>query len=225
MLLSERDGQGQTFITHKKNGGIKWKHHRQSNRIKSITGSIRKKNTLKNYEFLFTRFTDEFGDRDLDAITPDEILYFLTRLTQGTKQTTKRNRYSSLKAFFNYVRNSIDLEIHNPCDTPILRNVFRDRRPHQWEIIEKDLIDEIFFRAQKPRKRIMLELMAWAGMQVGEVLKIRPVDIQDRKITLPDPKSGKESEAVFIPQKIADRLKDYISEKGIEPDQRIFPFT
>ncbi len=71
----------------------------------------------------------------------------------------------------------------------------------------------------------MLELMAWAGMQVGEVLKIRPVDIQDRKITLPDPKSGKESEAVFIPQKIADRLKDYISEKGIEPDQRIFPFT
>jgi len=39
-------------------------------RIKSTTGSIRKKNTLKNYEFLFTRFSDEFGDRDLDSITP-----------------------------------------------------------------------------------------------------------------------------------------------------------
>jgi hypothetical protein len=72
----------------------------QLNRIKSITGSIRKKNTLKNYEFLFTRFSDEFSDRELESITPDEILSFLTRLTEGNKQTTKRNRYTCLKAFF-----------------------------------------------------------------------------------------------------------------------------
>jgi len=52
----------------------------QLNRIKSITGSIRKKNTLKNYEFLFTRFSDEFSDRELESITPDEILSFLTPL-------------------------------------------------------------------------------------------------------------------------------------------------
>ena len=65
--------------------------------------------------------------------------------------------------------------------------------------------------------RIMLELMARGGMRVGEVLKIRPIDVLDRKITLPDPKSGKESESVFIPQKVADRLKEYIKEKGIEP--------
>jgi site-specific recombinase XerD len=50
---------------------------------------------------LFTRFNDEFGKRELESITPDEILSFLTRLTKGNNQTTKRNRYSSLKAFFN----------------------------------------------------------------------------------------------------------------------------
>ena len=71
----------------------------------------------------------------------------------------------------------------------------------------------------------MLELMARGGMRVGEVLKIRPIDVHDRKITLPDPKSGKQSEVVFIPQKVADRLKEYIKEKGIEPEQRIFPIT
>ena len=42
----------------------------------------------------------------------------------------------------------------------------------------------------------MLELMAKGGMRIGEVLKIRPVDVKDRKITLPDPKSGLESEIV-----------------------------
>ena len=180
---------------------------------------------MKNYEFVFTQFQDEFGDRLADSITPDEILSFLTKLTDGTKQSTKRNRYSSLKAFFNYIKNSIDPNFQNPCDTPILRKIFKDRKAPPWPIFEKELIDEIIFKTTNPRNRIMLELMARGGMRVGEVLKIRPIDVQDRKITLPDPKSRKESEVVFIPQKVADRLKDYIKEKGIEPEQRIFPIT
>ena len=177
---------------------------------------------MKNYEFVFTHFQDEFGDSLVDAITPDEILSFLTKLTDGTKQSTKRNRYSSLKAFFNYIKNSIDPNLQNPCDTPILRKIFKDRKAPPWPIFEKELIDEIIFKTTNPRNRIMLELMARGGMRVGEVLKIRPIDVQDRKITLPDPKSRKESEVVFIPQKVADRLKDYIKEKAIEPEQRIF---
>ena len=34
------------------------------------------------------------------------------------------------------------------------------------------------------------------------------IDIQDRKLILREPKSGKEHEIVFIPQKVADRLRD-----------------
>ena len=71
----------------------------------------------------------------------------------------------------------------------------------------------------------MLELMARGGMRVGEVLKLRPMDVHDRKLTLRDPKSGKEREHVFIPQKVADRLKEYIRDNGIEPDHRIFPIS
>ena len=71
----------------------------------------------------------------------------------------------------------------------------------------------------------MLELMARGGMRVGEVLKLTPRDIEYRKLILTDPKSGKEAEVVFIPQKVADRLKDYIRDMGIGPGQRIFPIT
>ena len=94
-----------------------------------------------------------------------------------------------------------------------------------WKIVEKDLVDEIIFRTMKPRNRIMLELMARGGMRVGEVLKIRPMDIQDRKLTLAGPKSGKESEVVFIPQKVADRLKEYVKDSGARPEQRVFPIS
>jgi len=52
-------------------------------------------------------------------------------------------------------------------------------------------------------------------MRIGEVLKLIPKDIEDRKLTLRTPKSGKEREIVFISQKIADRLKEYITRKGI----------
>lgn len=107
----------------------------------------------------------------------------------------------------------------------MLRKMFRARPIVSWEIIEKDVIDEIIFTTVKLRNRLILELMARGGMRVGEVLKLRPRDVHDRKLTLKDPKSGKEREHVFIPLKVADRLKEYIREKEIQPHQRIFPIS
>jgi integrase/recombinase XerD len=150
-------------------------------------------------------------------------LGFLNKITEGTKQQTKRIRYSYLSAFFNFIKTNINQDFHNPCDTPLLRKMFRAKPVTSWEIIEKEVIDEIIFKTEKPRNRLILELMARGGMRVGEVLKLTPRDVQDRKLTLRDPKSGKEREHVFIPQKVADRLKEYIRNKSIQPDQRVFP--
>jgi len=96
----------------------------------------------------------------------------------------------------------------NPCDTPMIRKLYRERVVSKWEIIGKETVDEIIFRTVKVRNRLILELMARGGMRIGEVLKLRLNDIQDRKLILREPKSGKEHEIVFIPQKVADRLRD-----------------
>jgi integrase/recombinase XerD len=93
----------------------------------------------------------------------------------------------------------------------------------RWEIIEKETIDEIIFRTVKVRNRLILELMARGGMRIGEVLKLTMRDIQDRKLILRQPKSGKEHEIVFIPQKVADRLRDYAIQTCKSPEDRIFP--
>ena len=82
----------------------------------------------------------------------------------------------------------------------------------------------MIFRTRSQRNRLMLELMARGGMRIGEVLKVRAGDVSDQKIILYDPKSGKESEAVYIPKKVAERLKEYISAKNLSPNERIFPF-
>jgi integrase len=184
-----------------------------------------KKNSLKNYQLLLSSFSEIFDDRKLDTLRSEEILTFLTQFTEGTKQSTKRLRYSLLSSFFNFIKNSFDPEFQNPCDTLLLRKVFRGTKPNQWKIIDKEVVDEIIFRTDNLRNRVMLELMARAGMRVGEVLKLKPKNIEDRKLIISDPKSGREAEAAFIPKKVADRLKEYIRSESIEANQRIFPIT
>ena len=81
----------------------------------------------------------------------------------------------------------------------MVRKQYRERIVSKWKIIEKETVDEIIFRTTKPRNRLMLELMARGGMRIGEVLKLRLKDLQDRKLILKEPKSGREHELVFIP--------------------------
>jgi len=57
-------------------------------------------------------------------------------------------------------------------------------------------------------------------MRISEVLKLTPSDINNRRLTLREPKSGREQEFIFIPQRLADSFKNYIREKGIQPNQR-----
>jgi integrase/recombinase XerD len=156
-----------------------------------------KPHTIRNYEHVLTKFCDQFADSELGSISSDEILSFLTRLTEGCKQSTKRLRYSLLLAFFNFIKNSVDPPCENPCETPILRKLFKDPKPNRWDILEKEIVDEMIFRTENPRNRLMLELMARGGMRVGEVLTITPRDSEERKIIIREPKSGKEAEVVF----------------------------
>ena len=190
-----------------------------------IIEPILKKNTIRNHEYVLERFREQFDKTELESINSDEILAFLTQIAGGKKQTTKRVRYSLLKAFFNFIKNTIDPNLQNSCDTPIMRKIFKAPKLVQWTILEKETVDEIIFRQTNIRNRIMLELMARGGLRVSEVLKLRPKDIEDQKLIIRDPKSGKEVESAFIPQKLSDRLDEYVRMKGIKPDARIFPLS
>jgi integrase/recombinase XerD len=119
----------------------------------------------------------------------------------------------------------VDQVFQNPCDSPVLRKIFKDPKPVQWKNLAKETVDEIIFRTQDLRNRLILELMARGGMRIGEVLGLTPADIEDRKVIIRNPKSGHQTEVVFIPQKVTHRLKEYIRKKGIEPNGRIFPIS
>jgi integrase len=107
----------------------------------------------------------------------------------------------------------------------MIRKIYRKRIKTTWEIVKKETVDEIIFRTTNQRNRLILELMARGGMRIGEVLKLTLNDVEDQKLLLREPKSGKEHEVVFIPQKLANRLHSYAIKVCNSPTDRIFTIS
>ena len=180
---------------------------------------------MKTCEFVLSRFTVQFGKRDLGSISREEVLAFLVSLTKNNKQATKRNRYSVLSSFYNFTIDTALPVLSNPCDTAVIKKIFKRPQPIQWQIVDKEVVDEIIFRTMNIRNRLMLELMARGGMRIGEVLNLKPCDIQERTLTIQNPKSGRTGEVVYVPRKILVRLNDYVKDNDVEIHDRIFPIS
>ena len=70
-----------------------------------------KKNTVRAYWSVIDRFCQDFGEAEIDQLTPDDVLSLLNGFTNGNKPHTKRIRSSQLSSSFNFVRNNIDPEL------------------------------------------------------------------------------------------------------------------
>ena len=83
-----------------------------------------------------TNFQHHFGDIDLSSITSEQILTFLSELSTGTKPSTKRLRFTLLSAFFNFIRDSFEPELQNPCYNQALRKMFRTEKLGKAKILD-----------------------------------------------------------------------------------------
>jgi integrase/recombinase XerD len=74
-----------------------------------------KDNTVRAYDFTISKFNQNFATLNLNQVSTDDVLDFMTKITEGRKPQTKRIRFSHLTAFFNFMRNNFDCEFKNPC--------------------------------------------------------------------------------------------------------------
>jgi integrase len=91
--------------------------------------------------------------------------------------------------------------------------------------LKKGTIDELIYRAPSLRDRLIIELQAIVGMRIGEVLGLRPQDVEGRKVLIHEPKGGREAEYGYLSEQVAERLKDYITQRQIAPQQQIFTIS
>jgi integrase/recombinase XerD len=179
-------------------------------------------NTLRNYKKFLALLQPVFNEREIESINSNEIHQFIEQNSNTCKQSTKHLRFTQLKALFNFCINILNIDIKNPCDTLLLNKTYRLSRAASRTIINKEVVDEIIYKTTKTRNRLLLELQARSGLRIGEVLKLCPKNIENRRVTIEAPKSGKEVEFAYLPASIAEKLNRYITQKQIQQDQRIF---
>jgi integrase len=185
--------------------------------------SNHKQRTLDSYRVILDRFAAIYAQRSLDAITPDEIFHFLETLTQNLAKSTRRLRYAQVKAFYNFIIDRCSLNMRNPCNTPLLSKSFKAPKQPSHKILDRETVDEMIYDTKRQRDRLLLELQARCGLRIGELLKIRVSDVSDRTIILREPKSGKEIEMAYMPENVSRKLVEYIKEKALQGEERIFP--
>jgi len=185
--------------------------------------SNHKQRTIESYRLLLERFEVIYAQRDLETIAPDEIFHFLENLTGDMAKSTRRLRYAQLKAFYNFIIDRCSLNTRNPCSTSLLSKSFKAPKQQPHKILERETVDEMIYNTKKQRDRLILELQARCGLRIGELLKIKVSDVSDRTITLREPKSGKETERAYMPENVSRKLSEYVKEKAINGEDRIFP--
>jgi len=184
-----------------------------------------KPRTVVGYRYLLTNFEEFFGEKDLGSVSSEDTYHFLEMVTEDNSRSSKRHRYAQLKAFFNFIISNYLMDHRNPLDTPLMRKTFHKAKANPKRIIPKEIIDELIFNCQNLRDRLIFELQSKCGARIGEVLGIRVKDIEGRRIIVKNPKSGKENEAIFMPEQVANRLKAYIREKGLREEDRVFKLS
>ncbi|MHC5074286.1 MAG: tyrosine-type recombinase/integrase [Planctomycetota bacterium] len=179
--------------------------------------------SIYSYNYILNRFESQFGSCEIDSIGSDEICQFLESLTSGLSKATRRLRFSQMKTFFNFTIDHFDLNIKNPCSSSKISRSFKAPSRVSRKILEKETVDEMIYNAKNVRDRLLLELQARCGLRIGELLKLKVSDVSDRKLTIMEPKSRKDSEVAFMPEQIANRLNEYIKEKKLSPGEPLFP--
>jgi len=181
-----------------------------------------RRSTATGYRYVLNLFEEFFGSKDFGPLSSEDLYHFLEMITEGNAKSTKGHRYSQLKAFFNFIIMNYELDLANPLDTPLMRKTFRKPKTQPRKVIPKAIIDELIFNCKGLRDRLIFELQSRCGARIGEVLKIRVKDVDGRRIVLHNPKSGKENEAIFMPEQVANRLRAYIQEQGLKEEDRVF---
>lgn len=186
-----------------------------------------------------------FGDKQLDEITPTDVMRWQTELLNHEDPKTGK-RFSStylrtvsnqLSAMFNHA-----VRYYNLRENP-MKKVERmgSSKPPEMLFWTQDeylkFADEVM---DKPVSAAIFDLLYWCGIREGEALALTPADFDfdkeqlsitksyqriGSKDVVTSPKTPKSVRVIALPDFLAKEISDYIRFEGIAPDERLFKVT
>ena len=162
-------------------------------------------NTIKTYSEALKSFLIYFKDRAPDAITNEDVILYNNDfiLRNGLSPSYQNQIVNAIKLYFKTVQNrQLDLEkVHRPKRAKTLPNVLSKA--------EVKLILEAHINL---KHRMMLSLIYSCGLRCGELLALKPVNIDSkRNIVLLKNSKGKKDRIVPLSPIILEMLRHYFN--------------
>ena len=205
-----------------------------------------KENTWSTKEHIIrTKLTPYFGKLRLSSITPQQIITWQNELlnyrdAQGQPYSPVylRTIHNQLSAIFNHAVRYYKLR-ENPCQKAGTMGKKKAREMLFWT--KEEYLQFAKVIRDKPMAYHAFQMLYWCGIREGELLALTPADFDFTRETvtisksyqrlngkdiITEPKTEKSNRTITLPDFLAAEMQGYIgSLYGIQPDDRIFPFT
>lgn len=161
------------------------------------------KNTIKTYTEALKTFLNFFNDKAITQISNDDVIFFNNAyiLKNNFSVSYQNQIVNSLKLYFKIVKN-INLEIdkiHRPKRARLLPNV-----------LSKEEVKLILNVHTNVKHKTMLSLIYACGLRRGELLNLKPVDVDSkRKLLIIKQAKGRKDRIAPISEKIIEMLREY----------------
>jgi len=198
-----------------------------------------KPTTMQNKRYLIEkRVLPFFKDLPVNSITPAHVRKWQSDLlADRMAQTYVKTINNQLSAIFNYACKYYGLN-QNPAR---LAGSIGKKHADEMRFWTIEQFNEFIPHVPKLPGRTGLSVLFWTGLRIGELLALRPSDIDleartltvnksfqtiDGKEVITEPKTQRSRRVIPLPEKLCDEIREY--EAALyepDPDNRLFPYT
>lgn len=198
-----------------------------------------KATTMQNKRYLIEhRILPTFGDTPINEITPAHVRRWQSEIVaQKVAPTYAKTINNQLSAIFNYA-----CKYYGLASNPVrLAGSVGKKHAGEMNFWTVEQFNAFIPHVPKLPGRTGLSVLFWTGLRVGELLALRPADIDleartltvnksfqtiDGKEVITEPKTARSKRVIPLPEKLCQEIKAYMDALyEPSPDDRLFPFT
>lgn len=203
--------------------------------IEDISNRVKESTILSKKTVFLNRVLPYFKDKPINAITPSDIRTWQNeQIAQGFSDAYLRRIQNTVVTIFNYAMKYYNLP-KNPC--AVAGTMGKNTKSIQFWT--QDQYHSVLEQVDDIRVHIMLQLLFYSGMRLGELqaLTLSDIDFTENKIhitktlqqnthVIGTTKTENGIRTVTMPAAIMEELKDYVARLyDIQPEERLFPYS
>jgi len=161
--------------------------------------------TTSAYQSCIRKFVRYFSPKHPRDVSNEEIREFLVHLVRD-----ERWEASSENQMFNALR-FLYVELYKKPF--VIGNIPRPKKVRKLpDVLTQDEVRRLFKVVSNPKHRTILMIAYSAGLRIGEVIKLRPEDIdRERRMIHIREGKGKKDRYTMLSERVVDELAKYIS--------------